>query len=639
MKTLSFFKKTKKEVEEFSFPKKAFEIPEKSKLHEQSDQTNVELIINLETFLKECEKIFDKSASQYESLKKSEKSLTDKQKQNKEDYTKKNAEKDDDLKQLRSGYHKLRSQNEEYEKEIIILKKPVSKKVEDTLGEIHAIVIEFARTATCEADQMSKYEDALVTAETHFMSLENVLEDTQAQLETAITKFQSQELGIQIDKKKYLEQEDQISKYKLEFAQKAVELTKLEAHTREKSETTKDEFTEMSEKNQELDYLKNMLQVEKDTSHANVEAQKADITELNADLKHIKKENDNTHNQILSKDEELQKGKVMVKQIIKELNTQKRNNKEQSELHEKKDHEIETLKNQIEDLNSRSNYKDTFNKSKSNLEDYSNNNIELDNENFQNLNDKSISITKQKSLQNNDSEYADQDIIQQYSIEIQNLKDTIVDFEEKLREKEELIEKQNMEHEANKKKVRELETKRKYGLNEIQSLKTKQSEVDNSKKPPQKQPPLYEGKDLRNHAKNTPNQKTNNNFTFEASCTNLDFYLNNNTVTNIINASGLRPLIINPVKFDKFSKSLKNELQATYLKFVEMMPEFENTQQMKSFGIDIEKGLNISMQLVNGFAMYVNEKLEELNLKEKGTQKNSNVNCQEDVFKKRYSKI
>ena len=142
----------------------------------------------------------------------------------------------------------------------------------------------------------------------------------------------------------------------------------------------------------------------------------------------------------------------------------------------------------------------------------------------------------------------------QYTIEIQNLKDTLIELKEKIREKDEQINQLNLDHESDQSKIRELENKRKHGLNEIKSLKQKIADLEITKKAPKAAPPLFDGKDLRNHSKNTPNTKGNNNFTFEASCTNFDFYLNNNTVTNIINTNGnIGGQIINPTKFDDFS--------------------------------------------------------------------------------------
>ena len=631
---ISFFKKNKKEYEEFVFPKKNFEIPDRAKIIDQTHETNIELILNFDTFLKECEKSFEKSALQYESLKKSEKNLTEKQKKTKEDYDKKISDQSDDLKQLRSGYHKLRYENESFEKTISTLKKTVSKKVEEMQGDIHNVVIEFAKSATTnDASLMTKYEETLTAAEQHFSTLENTAEDAQSQMEIVVKKNQSLEAELENEKQKILEQEDQISKYKLEFAQKSVELTKLEALTREKSEVVRDESKEMQEKIQDKEYWLNMLQVEKDSSHANAEALKKDIEELNTDIKEIKTEQEATLLGIFEKDELIQKGKEMVKQIMKELNVQKRKCKEFAQNLAKKDKEIENLKFEVEDLSKT--LENSKPKSSQNIGEKSQSKAD---DLTQDSSNKLSHEPEVATIENESKQYTNHDMVQQYTIEIQNFKDTIIENKEKLREKDDYINQLNLDYESDQSKIKELENKRKYGLNEIKSLKQRITDFENSRKQPLASPPLFDGKDLRNHSKNTPNTKGNNNFTFDASCTNFDFYVNSNTVTNIINANGnIGALIINPTKFDNFSKRLNQELKQAYYSFLEVMPDFYN-ENMKASGIEIEKSINSSMQLVNGFTMYVNEKLEELNQKSKQESNKGNLNCLEDVFKKRYSK-
>jgi hypothetical protein len=119
-------------------------------------------------------------------------------------------------------------------------------------------------------------------------------------------------------------------------------------------------------------------------------------------------------------------------------------------------------------------------------------------------------------------------------------------------------------------------------------------------------------------------------FAFDGSSTNLESFTKGAIGNGGVNTD--QPLIINPNKFDKFSKNISKELRDTYMKYVEMVVA-------KNFdeGIEVEKGLNISMQLVKGFTLYVNDKLEQMDSKSK-TKPQMNFNCLEDVFRKKYGR-
>jgi chromosome segregation ATPase len=196
MKLKSFFNKKKSpDGETFTFPIRKFEY-NKSTLRTQSLDVTVKLIDQWESYLKDCEKSFQKCLSAYESTFKSEQSLQEKLLVTKEKYEVKLLTSEDDLKQLRTGYHKLRNQNEDLEKEIKLLKKPLTKKSEEILGNIHTIVIELVKNSTAEKSYAKLYEGSIQSAENFFTQLErhyNNEKRSVQKLETRIENFEKEE--------------------------------------------------------------------------------------------------------------------------------------------------------------------------------------------------------------------------------------------------------------------------------------------------------------------------------------------------------------------------------------------------------------------------------------------------------------
>ena len=82
--------------------------------------------------------------------------------------------------------------------------------------------------------------------------------------------------------------------------------------------------------------------------------------------------------------------------------------------------------------------------------------------------------------------------------------------------------------------------------------------------------------------------------------------------TNIgINGPVNHIFVINPKKLDNFCKNLLKELREAYNKFVVYIGSGNEEDIAK-----VERGLNISLQLVVDFENYVDDKLIHLNLKE-----------------------
>lgn len=227
MKGFSFFKKDKKERDDFQLPVKNFDYDPKQ-LDYQPKDFNIKLIQEYEIYTKECEKSFNKSHSQLEDLKKSEASLHDRLQKAQEKYTKEKAISEEDLRQLRTGYHKVRKQNEDLTKENKTMKQAASMNVESALKKIHEIVVKFVQKAKPDKEQQKLYEVSLENAETIFTSIENQFSVSKDQVEAFNIQIKEMETERANSLKKMKNIEIELTEVKTKYAKTAVELTKVE---------------------------------------------------------------------------------------------------------------------------------------------------------------------------------------------------------------------------------------------------------------------------------------------------------------------------------------------------------------------------------------------------------------------------
>jgi chromosome segregation ATPase len=229
MKLKSFFNKKKSpDGETFTFPTRKFEY-NKSTLRTQSLDVTVKLIDQWESYLKDCEKSFQKCLSAYESTFKSEQSLQEKLLVTKEKYEVKLLTSEDDLKQLRTGYHKLRNQNEDLEKEIKLLKKPLTKKSEEILGNIHTIVIELVKNSTADKSYAKLYEGSIQSAENFFTQLERHYNNEKRSVQKLGTRIENFEKEEKTDKLRITNLERDFVQVSGAMSQKTVEYEELKS--------------------------------------------------------------------------------------------------------------------------------------------------------------------------------------------------------------------------------------------------------------------------------------------------------------------------------------------------------------------------------------------------------------------------
>lgn len=99
---------------------------------------------------------------------------------------------------------------------------------------------------------------------------------------------------------------------------------------------------------------------------------------------------------------------------------------------------------------------------------------------------------------------------------------------------------------------------------------------------------------------------------FNYECPNGDALLCPNTTAayidisnnNIKNHENGNQAPIDMKKLIRYNKNLSGELKMVYCKFVDYATR-KDTQDMT----DVERGLNVSMQLINDFQEYINEKI------------------------------
>ena len=278
MNRIGFFNKKKATREEFIFPTRGFEY-DRPKLSFQSSALLTDLIEKFEIYMTECQKAFTKSSSVYEETKKSELKLTETIHKNSDKHQKEKSILDDDLKSLRSGYHKLRTENEEYSKEIKLLKRPASDSVEKILESVHIIVIELVKKSTADKSLGKSYESAILNAEKFFTQMENHFSDTKLALQVSETKITSLESDIQLFRTKNSQLQDDCSQLTANFAQKTIKLSELEGTVKVQNISNRDELIEIKNQAKIADGVKNMMEVEKDRADAEREGLRDEVLE------------------------------------------------------------------------------------------------------------------------------------------------------------------------------------------------------------------------------------------------------------------------------------------------------------------------------------------------------------------------
>lgn len=87
-------------------------------------------------------------------------------------------------------------------------------------------------------------------------------------------------------------------------------------------------YSEMEKDNDDLDYERNNLQVERDRAIIEAKNVKNDMSQLTADYNKCKEELDNANKAIYSKDQYIEEKRGLIKQIVKDLKTEKKSRKQ-----------------------------------------------------------------------------------------------------------------------------------------------------------------------------------------------------------------------------------------------------------------------------------------------------------------------
>ena len=242
-----------------------------------------------------------------------------------------------------------------------------------------------------------------------------------------------------------------------------------------------------------------------------------------------------SNKQLYAKQQYIEEKKNILKQLYKELKSEK----EERHTHEKKmkeqTEEIAELKLQVEDLEKRlANKLDVDIKGNNN--DKQSPNVKTSFESIDNMKLNEGIAGGSGGNQETKSDNTNTRIIE-YSIEVENLKNAVKDLEDRLNLKEEQVESSNIQLSESLSKIKDLEAKRKYAVSEIQDLKLKMSALKNSA-----------------DTFNSPDEKNKYDSEFMPSATNFGGPLDskNSNEAHI----QVQSLVINNLKFENFSVKL-----------------------------------------------------------------------------------
>ena len=349
--------KVKKEREEFSFPKLPFDYDHQHLKNNTPEQLII-LIDKFDGHIKECEKAFNKSYSNYEECQKKEKSATDKLHNHETQWKKDKTNLEDDLKQMKAGFQKHKTQNEEYEKVIKLLKAPVSKKIEDVLEGIHKAVFQITKNSTADKGIAKNYEDAMAAAENALMGIENQLETLKNNEKLLTVKVKGLEKDMEVSQKKISDFEKQVKvqedtvktneekytksledqkkkeqnilddledKYVVKVETKDAEIKLQNETLKERADYTDIEVTEIKNKKEDLENQIDTLQIEYDKVKAQILERAEDLADVKENFEKVKKDLEVAHMSSYQKDAVIAEKKSIFKKMVEELKTEKRN--------------------------------------------------------------------------------------------------------------------------------------------------------------------------------------------------------------------------------------------------------------------------------------------------------------------------
>lgn len=527
-------------------------------------------------------------------------------------------------------------QNDELE----ILKKPTTFNTDDILKQIHTVVCRIIEDPNGyeSGDVAEQYQKVMGNTESNLKGLLTQVQNSKIMIkdmQDQLTKFDAERTQLH---KKCLSQESDVTSLENIIENLTLNVSKLETVNREISEKNSQVVNQMREMKTQSDANTSGIQVDYDTQIAQTKKVKEDQKSSQNDQYKVKFELEESLMNLNLKNQEIEERKKLTTKLKIDMKDVYKKYKQVSKNAESIFYEKQQVENKLEEMEKLvSKYKiDEFSHSDE-LGKKRSDSIVKDNDDYNVL-------TDQKGGQVDDRTNCDSKRLE-LQIELEELKAQKQDLESTLKDKNEKNVYLENEIGIYQKKVKELQTKRENALSEIKFLKTQNSftKSDSMYENSDNNTP-YKGSMLlassskkierssRKIERSTSNKKSvekgseidvyydspskknsvdlDRSIEYDSKKGTLSFVKKANTAKKNEENSHQFIYIINPDKLKVFTKDLDLELRTVYHNFLNYSTS-NNVGDM----VVVERQLNNSMQIVRDFSIYVDDKLEHLNLK------------------------